>query len=98
MTRLVLERVGYNVMEAADGVQALRIWEQNRQMIDLLLTDIVMLEGISGRELADRIRVIDPRLRVIFTRGFSEEIAGREMQLKAGQNFIPKPASAKQML
>ena len=98
VTRLVLERAGYNVLEAADGVQALKIWEQNREAIALLLTDIVMPEGISGRELADRIRAIDPRMRVVFTSGFSEEIAGREMRLKAGQNFIPKPASAAQML
>ncbi len=54
--------------------------------------------AIKGRELADWIQAIGPRLRVVFPIGFREEVAGREMLLKAGQNFIPKPASAKQML
>jgi two-component system cell cycle sensor histidine kinase/response regulator CckA len=91
LKRVVLERHGYKVLEAAHGVEALKIWEQHRNAIQLLLTDIVMPEGISGRELAARLLEQDPKLRVIFTSGYSGDIAGRELALREGQNFLQKP-------
>ena len=98
VTSVVLERHGYQVLEAGDGVEALRIWERHAGSIDLLLTDIVMPEGISGQELAGRLRERRPKLPVIFTRGYSPEIAGRELTLKPGQNFIPKPSRPQELL
>lgn len=98
LTRRVLEGAGYRVLEAANGVEALAIGERHRGEIDLLFTDIVMPGGISGRELAARLQATHPTLRVVFTSGYSAEIAGRELALQPGQNFIQKPAAPRELL
>ena len=98
LIRNMLERAGYRVLEAAHGVEAEHILETSKTSIHLLLTDIVMPEGMSGRELAARIRERIPNLPVIFTSGYDVETAGRELTLKKGQNFIKKPFSAQQLL
>ena len=64
----------------------------------MLLTDMVMPEGISGKELAKLLIERNPRLRVIFTSGYNSEISGRELTLEAGQDFIQKPASPLKLL
>ena len=98
-TRLLLERYGYHVLEAADGVEAQRIWaEATPGRIDLLLTDIIMPGGVDGRELAARFQAQRPSLKVIFCSGYSAEIAGRELVLQTGQNFIQKPCPSNQLL
>lgn len=96
--RHVLERAGYTVIEAADGIEAKKIWEANREEIDLLFTDIVMPGGVSGFELASALQEIDPDLGVIFISGYSADIAGRELNLEEGQNFVQKPCSPRTML
>ncbi|HSI86878.1 MAG: PAS domain S-box protein [Candidatus Methylacidiphilales bacterium] len=91
ITRISLERAGYKVLEAPDGVKALKLATEYKEPIHLLITDIVMPEGISGRELASKLQAIKSGLRVIFISGYSAEIAGRELALQEGQNFIQKP-------
>ena len=93
LTGLVLTQHGYRVLEAANGPEALRIAGQDIQRIHLLLTDLVMPEGISGQQLAAELQKRSPRLRVIFMSGYSAEFAGRELALCEGQNFVQKPAS-----
>jgi DNA-binding NtrC family response regulator len=94
----VLERAGYRILDASNGMEALEIWEKNEDAIDLLLTDIVMPEGVSGRDLAGRLQARNPRLRVIFISGYSADVAGRELSLQEGQNFIQKPFSPQRLL
>ncbi|MGE0866265.1 MAG: ATP-binding protein, partial [Vicinamibacterales bacterium] len=98
LTRVVLERAGYQVVEASDGVEALKVWEQHRKDIHLLLTDLVMPGGVSGRELATQLMASKPGLKVVFTSGYSAEIAGREISLQEGQNFIQKPSAPSKVL
>ncbi len=98
LTRVVLERHGYKVLEAPNGVEALQVWERHKAGIHLLFTDIVMPHGIGGRDLAAKLRESNPSLRVVFTSGYSADIAGRELSLKEGQNFIQKPSSPQQLL
>ena len=98
MTRAVLERAGYQVFEAENGVEALRIWQQHRQRIQLVLTDIVMPGGLSGLELVAQLHESDPQLRVIFSSGYSADIAGRELSVREGENFLQKPSSPMQIL
>ncbi len=98
LTCAVLERVGYRVLKASHGVAALKIAEQHQDAIHLLFTDIVMPEDMSGLELAARLQARMPALRVIFTSGYSADIAGRELTLQLGQNFIQKPASPQELL
>jgi two-component system, cell cycle sensor histidine kinase and response regulator CckA len=86
-----LARAGYAVLEAPNGVEALDIWAEHRTSIRLLMTDLVMPGGMSGRDLAVRLQDEEPSLRVLFTSGYSAEIAGREPPLVDGQNFIQKP-------
>lgn len=98
MTRVVLERQGYRVLEASHGAEALRIWNEHPGEVQLLLTDIVMPEGMTGRDVAARLRAFDPGLRVILTSGYSADLAGRELDLQAGQEFLQKPFSPRHLL
>jgi len=98
LTRMVLEKAGYHLLEAADGPEALKVWDDAEGKIDLLLSDIVMPLGMSGLDLAVRLQGRKPGLKVIFTTGYSAEMAGGELQLKPGQNFIQKPCSPSELL
>lgn len=94
LVRAILQRRGYTVIEASSGVEALKLWEAHRSQVSLLLTDLVMPDGVNGQELARRLRADMPGLRVLFSSGYSPEIAGRELKLGAGENFLQKPFSA----
>lgn len=98
LTRRVLEGNGYSVIEAASGVEAHRIWNEPGRSIALLLTDMVMPEGLDGRDLAARLRAERRDLKVVFTSGYSPEYAGREIHLEPGQDFIQKPWNPDRLL
>jgi two-component system, cell cycle sensor histidine kinase and response regulator CckA len=98
LTRTILERAGYRVIEAADGASGLRAFHDFEGRIDLALTDVVMPGGLSGRELADQLLAVQPALRVIFTSGYSTDFSGRELSLDDGQSFLQKPAAPKDIL
>jgi PAS domain S-box-containing protein len=90
LARVILKDYHYQVLEAGTGAEAIRIWEQHQGKIDLLLTDMVMPEGISGRELAERLRSRKPELKVIYTSGYSEDVMGNEMGVRDAM-FLQKP-------
>lgn len=94
LTREVLTRLGYRVLEATTGLTALDVWKEHRQEIRLLLTDLVMPDGISGRDLAKQLGEADPQLKVIYTSGYSRDIAGHNFPLQDGINFLSKPFQA----
>ena len=87
---------GYRVMEAGNGVEALSVWDSAGGKIDLLLTDMVMPEGMTGRDLSKQLRSRQPQLKVIYTSGYSEEIMGNETGLRDAP-FLPKPYAAPQL-
>jgi two-component system, cell cycle sensor histidine kinase and response regulator CckA len=89
----VLKIQGYTVLEAVSGRHALELWEQANRSVDLLLTDMVMPGGIMGSELAERLLRQCPRLKVIYTSGYSPGMAGKDASLLEGRNFLPKPYS-----
>jgi two-component system cell cycle sensor histidine kinase/response regulator CckA len=91
LVKSVLQRHGYRVLEAESGVDALPIWLQYRDQISLLLTDMVMPHGVSGRELAQRLRGDKPELKVIYSSGYSLAVVGGDMVLREGLNFLQKP-------
>jgi CheY-like chemotaxis protein len=97
-TRKLLERWGYEVVEAANGVDALQCWPQHRDAVALLFTDLVMPGGLSGQELARRLHADKPALKVIFASGYSAEIAGRDFQLNRGETFVQKPFATEQLI
>jgi two-component system, cell cycle sensor histidine kinase and response regulator CckA len=86
-----LSSCGYQVLSAANGQEALDLWAERRQEIDLLLTDVVMPESISGRELAQKLMVDKPDLKVIFTSGYSAELIGPEFERDKEHGFLAKP-------
>jgi two-component system, cell cycle sensor histidine kinase and response regulator CckA len=87
----VLRNYGYQVIEASHGKEAIRVWQSTAVKPALLLTDMMMPEGMTGWELAERIRVDTPDLKVLFTSGYSPEIFGGEVKLDDRANFLPKP-------
>jgi two-component system, cell cycle sensor histidine kinase and response regulator CckA len=93
LVRTVLRRQGYEVLEADSGAAALVVWEKHRDQIDLLLTDMVMPGGMSGKELAERLRETAPQLKVIYNSAYSADIFSKEMSVEEGVNFLQKPYS-----
>jgi signal transduction histidine kinase/CheY-like chemotaxis protein len=89
----LLESVGYNVTPAADGTQALVLLERAPGPFDLLLTDVVM-PGLSGPEVADRVRALQGPLPVLFVSGYSESVVHFHGLLQPGVNFLAKPFAA----
>ncbi len=89
--RLALERGGYRVFEAGDGPEALAIWERCPVRINVLVTDMVMPQGVSGGALARVLQARDPHLRTLFTSGYSSEVVREDLRLTRGINFLRKP-------
>ena len=89
----VLRQHDYHVIEAGSGVEALKVWDKHEGKLDLLLTDIIMPEGINGRELAVELKKRKPELKVVYTSGYSPEIIGRDFE-RGDTNFLAKPYAA----
>ncbi len=87
----VLRQYGYHVLEASHGKEALEIWRGLSEKPALLLTDMLMPEGMTGWELAMQIRSETPDAKVLFTSGYSPEIFGTDVKLDSRANFLPKP-------
>jgi CheY-like chemotaxis protein len=93
----LLEKCGYTVLAARSGVAALELWPQIRDRVQLVLTDIVMPGGVTGRELADRLVADAPALRVLYTSGYNTVQVGSGEPLVDGENFLPKPYQPDQL-
>jgi two-component system cell cycle sensor histidine kinase/response regulator CckA len=91
ITARLLENLGYRVLEASGGKEALRLAEAGGlEKIDLLMSDVVM-PGMSGRDLADRLRDCRPGLKVLFQSGYTGEVILRHGVLRTGVAFLQKP-------
>jgi nitrogen-specific signal transduction histidine kinase/ActR/RegA family two-component response regulator len=82
---------GYQILQAESGAQALEMWTRCKDKVDLLLTDLVMPDRVSGRELAEKLWSERPKLKVIFTSGYSSDVAGKDFVLQQGFNYLQKP-------
>ncbi len=87
----VLRRHGYLVLEAGQGLEALRIAERHQDPIHLMITDLVM-PHMSGRDLAERFANVRPHMKVIFTSGYTEQ-AVVPRDVAPGAAFLEKPFS-----
>ena len=85
-----LERKGYRCIVIATGMEALELVGAEREHVDLVLTDVVM-PGMSGRELGDRLRAMRPGLPVLFVSGYTEEDILRRGLVEEGRPFLAKP-------
>ncbi len=91
MARDILSEYGYRIFEACSGREALATWQRKMNEIDLLLTDMVMPEGVSGAELAKQLRVKHPHLKVIFTSGYTTTEVKTDLLVKMNARFLQKP-------
>jgi two-component system cell cycle sensor histidine kinase/response regulator CckA len=97
LARDVLAGEGYRVLEAPSAEAALRLAEGYAAPIDLLLTDVIMLE-MSGRELADRLRPVRPGLKVIYMSAYTAEVMSQHGVIEADVPFIAKPFTPQYLL
>ena len=89
----MLETAGYEVLQAADGSEAIALADRHERTIDLLMTDVVM-PGLSGQELARRLAERRPTMRVLFTSGYTEDAITNHGVLSPGTSFLEKPFTA----
>jgi signal transduction histidine kinase len=87
----VLRSHGYRVLQAGSGVDALDVWKWHGSRIAVLVTDLVMPDGLGGVELAARLRKEKPALKVVLTSGYESGAIGEAFRPPAGTHFIQKP-------
>lgn len=90
VARRILERFGYEVVEAASGEEAERLMRDDEVHVDLLLSDLV-LPGINGRELAERLCEQRPELSVLFMSGYTDDATVRRGIQEGANHFLQKP-------
>ena len=90
LARQFLEKQGYQVLDAADGALAMQIALAHEGVIHLLLTDVIM-PGMNGRELAQRVLQLRPGTKVLYMSGYTENVIGHNGTLDAGVRLLPKP-------
>ena len=100
ITRRVLECHGYKIYEATTAMEALDVWRSRAEGIALLLTDIVMPQGITGRDLAEQLRASRPTLKVVLMSGYSADVVGKDTEFfqQTQSYFLQKPCSARTLL
>ncbi len=99
-TRRVLESKGYRIQEATNAREALDLWHSHAGVIALLLTDIIMPEQVTGRDLAEQLWSLRPGLKVIFMSGYSAEVLGNgtEFIRRTRSRFLQKPCPSRLLL
>lgn len=93
----LLTKHGYKVLEASNGGEALLICEQEKDKIDLMLSDVIM-PNMNGRQLADRLALVKPGMKVIFMSGYTDNVIAENGILEAGASFIQKPFNPSSLL
>jgi len=92
MAQLLLEECGYEVLVAANGREALELWDHSGYSIDLLFTDMVMPAGVSGVDLANRLLAQQPQLKVVFASGYTvDDISTDFLSRNNDARFLQKP-------
>lgn len=87
-----LRRLGYRVFEASQGSEALALWTEHQAEVEVLFTDMMMPGGLTGLDLAHRLRVERPDLRVILSSGYSADLVSQSGVMDAGIVYLPKPS------
>ncbi len=90
LARALLELLGYRVLPAGTASEALRLVHEHGSAIDLLLTDVIMPE-MNGKELADRVRHLQPAIRLMFMSGYTADVLAPHGVFDDDTHFIPKP-------
>jgi CheY-like chemotaxis protein len=89
----VLEALGYRLLQAPSGPRAIEVWREHGPGIDMLITDIVMPDGMNGIELAERLRRSSPSLKVIYTSGYLADVSRDDIPSRDTDAYLAKPFS-----
>jgi CheY-like chemotaxis protein len=87
----LLQGHGYQVVSAATGTQALQVWSQWKNSIQLVLTDMIMPDGLTGKKLAEKILAESPQMPIIYTSGYHPDMNGTGIGAVDQENFLGKP-------
>ena len=98
LLKIILQRHGYRVLEAASGSAALLVWKEYGTQIDLLLTDMIMPDGLSGRELARQLLAQEPGLKVVYSSGYDDDPEGTAFISRGTAAFLQKPYTPKKLI
>ena len=93
----LLEAKGHTVRAAGSPAEALAWAESSTEALDVLVTDVVM-PGLGGPELADRLGALRPGLRILFVSGYAGDALARQGQIGPGRRFLSKPFSERALL
>lgn len=96
LTRVFLEGYGYRVLSASDADEAIRMAESFAEPIDLLLTDVIM-PGMSGRQLAERIVKQRPKTRIVYMTGYTDDMVVQHKVLEPGVQLLQKPFTKREL-
>jgi len=97
VTTRMLEAQGYRVLSTSSGAEALRVIEEEREPLQLLLTDVVLGGGMSGRVLADRVHALRPELKVLFASGYTSDVTILHGLLEQSVALVQKPFTAESL-
>jgi CheY-like chemotaxis protein len=95
--RTILERAGYTVLAAGDGTEAVALFEERGEEVEMAILDVVM-PGMGGREAYERMQELRPGLKVLFASGYSEDAVQTNFVLDKGLSLIQKPFSREALL
>ena len=93
LAETVLRKLGYKVLVADSGEAALKIWRERQGSIDVLLTDVIMPQ-MSGGDLAHKLREMNPRLKILFMSGYTDDMIASHGVLAGETQLIQKPFTA----
>lgn len=91
MATAILTGYNYRILTAASGLEAVEVWNQHKDDISMLFTDIVMPQSLSGIDIGERFLQEKPSLKVIYTSGYSLNVIPKSIMIRRSGIFIPKP-------
>ena len=97
MLSMVLESQGYTILKAGDGKQAIELYQQHQQKIDIVVTDMGLPE-MTGKDEFKELKKINPKVKVILASGFLEPEMKTELLNAGAKSFIQKPYNAESIL
>jgi CheY-like chemotaxis protein len=92
----VLKKLGYEVLTARDGKEAIEVYQQNRQKVAMIFLDLIMPE-MGGGETYDRLKEIDPNVKVLLSSGYSLDGQATEILNRGCNGFLQKPFSMRDL-